>query len=64
LGVVGLFLPILQGWLLIGMGALLLAPDVPVFGRLVAWVEERFPAVRGTLQRVRRRLGGDAAPRA
>jgi uncharacterized protein len=63
LGVVGLVLPILQGWLFIGIGALLLAPDVPVFARLLSWVEERFPAVRGPLQRVRRRLGGSAAPR-
>jgi uncharacterized membrane protein YbaN (DUF454 family) len=62
LGVVGLVLPVLQGWLLIAIGALLLAPDVPVFARLVCWVETRFPPVRGVLRSVRRKLGHGAAP--
>lgn len=62
LGVAGLVLPVLQGWLLIGLGALLLAPDVPVFARLLEWVERRFPAVRDRLQRVRQRLGGGPPP--
>jgi uncharacterized membrane protein YbaN (DUF454 family) len=57
LGVVGLILPVLQGWLFIALGALLLSPDVPLFGRLVCWVEERFPRLRGTLQRFRNKVG-------
>jgi uncharacterized protein len=56
-GLAGLVLPVLQGWLFIAIGALLLAPDVPIFARLVAWVEQRFPSVRGALRRWRKRLG-------
>jgi uncharacterized protein len=60
LGVAGLVLPILPGWLFIALGALLLAPDVPLFGRLVSRVEDRMPRVRTFLARARRRfrLGG------
>ena len=63
LGIAGLFLPILQGWLFIGIGALLLAPEVPLFARLVCWVEDRFPRLKEALGRLRARLGRhDAAP--
>lgn len=66
LGIVGLALPILQGWLLIAIGALLLAPDVPFFARLVAWIERRAPVLREPLQRWRERFGqhrrGDGDP--
>lgn len=55
-GVVGLFLPILQGWLFIAIGAVLLAPDVPFFARLVGWIERRFPALRSGLRRIRERI--------
>jgi uncharacterized protein len=57
LGIVGLALPILQGWLLIAIGALLLAPDVPFFARLAAWIERRAPVLREPLRRWRERLG-------
>ena len=57
LGIVGLALPILQGWLLIAIGALLLAPDVPFFARLVAWIERRAPVLREPLRRWRERFG-------
>ena len=43
LGVAGLFLPVLQGWLFIGAGALLLAPHIRMFHRLAAWIHLRFP---------------------
>ena len=56
LGVAGLALPILQGWLFIGLGALLLSPEVAFFKRLVLWIERRFPPVAGPLQRLRARL--------
>jgi uncharacterized protein len=64
LGVAGLVLPLLQGWLFIGIGAVLLSPDVPLFGRLVCWVENRFPRLRGTVYRMRLKLFryGDAPP--
>jgi uncharacterized membrane protein YbaN (DUF454 family) len=57
LGVAGLALPVLQGWLFLSIGAFLLAPDVPLFARLLNRVESRFPAVRDTLDRLRRVLG-------
>ena len=62
LGIAGLFLPVIQGWLFIGIGALLLAPEVPLFARLVCWVEERSPRVRRALDRFRERFGGHDAP--
>jgi hypothetical protein len=62
LGVAGLFLPGLQGLLLIATGAILLAPDVPIFARLVDWIEDRFPALRSGLQRLRERLGHSRRP--
>ena len=57
LGIAGLVLPVLQGWLFIALAALLLAPDVPVFARLLGWIEDRFPALRHPIQRVRTRFG-------
>ena len=52
LGVVGVVLPLLQGWLFLAMGALLLSKDVPVFGRMVAWISQRFPSVDRTIKRI------------
>jgi uncharacterized membrane protein YbaN (DUF454 family) len=57
LGVVGLVMPVLQGWLLIGIGSMLLAPEVPFFARLVTRVERRSPRIRRFLAGLRRRLG-------
>lgn len=45
LGAVGLFLPGLQGILFLAIGAGLLAPDVPLFARLLAWMERKFSRV-------------------
>jgi len=61
-GLAGLVLPILQGWLFIALGAVLLARDVPVFARLVCWTERRFPRLRGVLEQWRGRLGVEHAP--
>jgi len=58
----GLVLPILQGWLFIGLGALLLAPEVPLFGRLVRWIEKHFPGVGRVMARLRSRLGRGGSP--
>jgi uncharacterized membrane protein YbaN (DUF454 family) len=57
LGVAGLVLPVLQGWLFIALAALLLAPDIPIFARLLNWIEARFPGLRHPIQRLRARLG-------
>jgi uncharacterized membrane protein YbaN (DUF454 family) len=61
-GLAGLVLPILQGWLFIALGSLLLARDVPVFARFVCWAERRFPRLRGVISGWRDRLGGSHAP--
>jgi hypothetical protein len=58
LGVAGLVLPVLQGWLFIALGAWLLSPDVPVFARLLNWIEDRFPPLRSAIHHARRRVGG------
>ena len=46
LGLVGLVVPILQGWLFLALGALVLSPDIPLFARMVDWIEKRFPAIK------------------
>lgn len=56
LGVAGLFLPVLQGWLFIGLGALLLSPDVPVFRRLLDWIERRSPTLKRAIHALRAKL--------
>jgi uncharacterized membrane protein YbaN (DUF454 family) len=56
LGVAGLFLPILQGWLFIGLGAVLLSPDVPFFRRLVVWIERRSPMLKRAIGKLQVKL--------
>ena len=60
LGVAGLFLPVLQGILLLVASVFVLSVDVPVFRRLRRWLARRFPMVfkrgKGWLAR-RRRTG-------
>ncbi len=63
LGVAGLVLPVLQGWLFIAIGALLLSPDIPAFARLMSWLEARFPRLRSAIQAARRRIDGPHPPR-
>jgi uncharacterized protein len=58
LGIVGLVLPILQGWLFLALGALLLSVDVPFFDRVVTWIENRVPPVKKPLNRLRDYLKG------
>ena len=43
LGIVGLFLPILQGILFLVLGIVLLAPYIPFFARVRDWIYERWP---------------------
>lgn len=45
LGVVGLFLPFLQGILFIIIALTVLAPEVPAFRRLIATLRKHYPAV-------------------
>jgi len=57
LGILGLFLPILQGILFLCIGVLLLADDIPPFKRLIHKVESRWPRTRGPLETARRWMG-------
>ena len=45
LGVLGLFLPVLQGILFLVASVFILSVDVPVFRRLRRWLARKFPAV-------------------
>ncbi|PIP05669.1 MAG: hypothetical protein CO012_04270 [Syntrophobacterales bacterium CG_4_8_14_3_um_filter_49_14] len=45
LGIVGLFLPILQGILFILVGITILAPEIPLFRRLLSKLRHRYPLV-------------------
>ena len=58
LGIPGLVLPILQGWLFLALGALLLSVDVPFFDRLVRWIEQKVPPVKKPVERLRNYLKG------
>lgn len=42
-GFAGLVLPILQGWLFLSIGLVLLSRDVPFFRRVRVKLEQRFP---------------------
>lgn len=59
LGVIGLFLPVLQGLLFLAIGALLLSKDIPLFKRFVSWIHLKFPAMRGPIKKWRIQLGED-----
>ncbi|HVA47444.1 MAG TPA: hypothetical protein VNH11_13830 [Pirellulales bacterium] len=53
LGVAGLQLPVLPGWLFLAWGAITLAPDVPFFARLLDRIAYRVPSLRAAIERVR-----------
>ena len=56
LGLAGLVLPILQGWLFLGLGILILSADVPFLRRFICWFEDRIPIVRRIMSRLRSAL--------
>ena len=45
LGIIGCFLPILQGILFMAIGFLILAPEVPFIHRLLLKLQGRYPEV-------------------
>lgn len=53
LGVLGLFLPILQGILFLAIGAALLSYSSPWFKARLTWVENRFPRYRRQIREAR-----------
>ena len=62
LGLVGLVVPILQGWLFLALGGILLSVDVPFFDRVVTWIEDRVPPVKKPVKRLRDYLRGSKKP--
>jgi hypothetical protein len=53
LGVAGLVLPVLQGWLFLAMGVIVLSRDVPLFARMEDRITARFPRARRLVNRLR-----------
>jgi hypothetical protein len=45
LGIPGIVLPILPGWLLIGIGLVVLSQEVHTVRRLLHWLRRRFPGL-------------------
>jgi uncharacterized membrane protein YbaN (DUF454 family) len=58
LGFLGLVFPILQGWLFIALGAILLSRDLPVFNRVLNQIKGRFPGIGQAADRLRKQLPG------
>lgn len=56
MGVVGLFLPILQGVLFIALGTVILSRDLWFLKRLEGWITIRYPAVGQALERLRKKF--------
>jgi uncharacterized membrane protein YbaN (DUF454 family) len=56
LGVLGLFLPGLQGILFLLVATWLLSPYVPFFARLRAWMVRRFPRAAHYAEHMRLRM--------
>jgi uncharacterized protein len=55
-GLAGLILPFLQGWLFLVMGGIVLSQDIAVFARMERWIMEQFPNAGRGIDRVRRRF--------
>ena len=53
LGIAGMVLPILQGWLFLGIGVVLLAADIPLFAKLLCWIENLHPRLHNFFDRLR-----------
>src|SRR5277367_21513 len=51
LGILGLFLPVLQGVLFLTIGLLLLSTEYAWAGRLIAKISRKYPRVGGLLER-------------
>ena len=50
IGIAGLLLPILPGWLFFGIAALLLFPEAPLAKSVLEKIENRFPSTRRLLR--------------
>ena len=56
LGLIGLFLPILQGVLFLVLGGLLLFRDIPFLRRFWGWLKTRYPGIGRTADRIRKKF--------
>lgn len=52
IGIAGLVLPILPGWLFIGWGTITLAPDFPFIRRMLRHVEGKVPRLKPLIRRM------------
>ncbi|MBI2195229.1 MAG: hypothetical protein HYU36_24885 [Planctomycetes bacterium] len=55
-GIAGLVLPLVHGWLFLAAALFLVAPDLTLFDRVIAWLEKRHPGTGQRLRRWRARL--------
>jgi uncharacterized membrane protein YbaN (DUF454 family) len=58
LGLLGLVFPVLQGWLFLALGAILLSKDLPLFNRMLGRIKSRFPGIGRAAERLRKQLPG------
>ena len=58
LGILGLVLPILQGWLFIAIATILLARDVPFFKRIWHYLQQRFPKITRKAYKLTKQIDG------
>jgi uncharacterized membrane protein YbaN (DUF454 family) len=56
LGLIGLFLPILQGVLFLVVGGLLLFRDIPFLRRFWRWLKTRYPGIGRAAERIRKKF--------
>ncbi len=56
LGVLGLFLPVLQGILFLIIGLLILAPESNRIQRIIAYIKNKYPAIFEHDERIKRKL--------
>jgi len=55
LGIIGLFLPVLQGILFILAGMAILAPEIPLFRRFLSAMQLRYPSVFKKVEQFRKK---------
>jgi uncharacterized protein len=53
LGLAGLVLPILQGWLFLALGGMILSVDIPFFKKIACWLEAHVPGGEKLMDRLR-----------
>jgi uncharacterized membrane protein YbaN (DUF454 family) len=56
LGIIGLFLPVLQGILFLFLGIIILAPEIPFFHSLIIKLEKRHPEMFTRARRLLHRI--------